>query len=41
MGNCGCSRDKFEEQTELAKDKLKKAGEYTKEKYQKAKTSAG
>ncbi len=41
MGNCACSREDFEENAEIAKDKLKKAGEYTKDKYQKAKAKAG
>lgn len=32
MGNCA-NREKLEESSEIAKEKLKRAGEYTKDKY--------
>jgi hypothetical protein len=41
MGNCACSREDFEEGTYKVGQQLKKAGEYTRYQYSKAKVRAG
>lgn len=41
MGNCACSREDFEENTYKVGQSLRKAGEYTRHQYNKAKIRAG